>query len=334
MRFGNIHMLGVLWLVPLTVFFYMWANKDRLKAMEKFAEKNLFAEIGKNINAGKKRIKVIFIVMAVFFISLAILRPQWGFTAREVKRQGIDILIALDTSNSMLAEDILPDRLERSKLAIKDFVRELKGDRVGLIAFSGTAFLQCPLTLDYNGFLLSLNDIAIDTIPVGGTSITSAINKSIESYEGGAKKHKILIIITDGEDLEGGVESAVARAKSKGITVYTVGIGTETGELIPIRTEAGKMEFLKDETGSVVKTRLNEKVLEKIALSTGGIYVKATGLEFGLNIIYKERLSKIEKEDFKSRVEKQYNEKFQIPLGIAFLLLFAELFISDKASVK
>ncbi|MBU1851079.1 MAG: VWA domain-containing protein [Candidatus Omnitrophica bacterium] len=312
------------------IFFYMWSDSRRTRVLESFAQGTLLGEISKTLAAGRRKIKLIMIMAAILCVLIAFIQPQWGFKWQEVKKQGLDILIALDTSNSMLAEDVLPNRLARSKLAIKDLVKKLQGDRIGLIAFSGTAFLQCPLTVDYNGFLLSLQDIAVDTIPVGGTSLSRAIYTAVDSYEGGAKKNKILIIITDGEDLEGGVEESVMRARSAGITIYCVGIGTAEGELIPMMDARGKMTFLKDAAGDVVKTRLDEKMLQEAALDTGGIYVRSTGALFGLDLIYDRRLSKLEKEEFKSRMEKKYNERFQMPLWIALLLLLVEPLIGDR----
>ena len=330
MKFGALYLAGLLWIFPLMIFFYMWADGRRTRILNNFAQKSLLPEISKTLNVSRHKIKGAMILAAFLCVLIAFIQPQWGFRWQEVKRQGLDILIALDTSNSMLAEDVLPNRLERSKLAIKDLVRKLQGDRIGLIAFSGTAFLQCPLTVDYNGFLLSLQDIAVDTIPVGGTSLSRAIYTAIDSYKGGTKTNKILIIITDGEDLEGGVEDAVMRAKSAGITIYCVGIGTAEGEFIPIRDVRGKMTFLRDSAGDIVKTRLDEKILQEVALSTGGMYVRSTGAEFGLELIYDRRLSKLEKEQFKSRMEKQYTERFQILLWIALLLLLVEPLIGDR----
>jgi len=188
--------------------------------------------------------------------------------------------------------------------------------------------------VDYSGFLLSLEDVQVDSIPVGGTSLSEAIYTAIKSYEGGKKKHKILIIITDGEDLEGGVDRAVAMAKAAGITIFCVGIGTSEGELIPIKSGKGKIIFLKDSEGIVVKTRLDEKILQEIALDTGGIYVRSTGAELGLDLIYDQKLSRLEKEAFKSRMEKRYNEKFQLPLGIALLLLFIEPLVRERRREK
>jgi Ca-activated chloride channel family protein len=319
-----------LWLVPGVIIFYLWAAKSRKKALERFANNGLLREIMKSYDPVRVKIRNYMIVASVFLLVMALMRPQWGFKWQEVKKRGIDIVIALDASNSMLAEDVLPNRLERSKLAIRDLVRKLHGDRIGLVVFSGSAFLQCPLTVDYNGFLLSLDDATVNTIPVGGTSIAKAIYTSMRGFEGGVKKDKILIIITDGEDLEGGVDKAIEKAKAGNVKIYCVGIGTAEGELIPVTTESGKKEFLKDAQGNIVKTRLGEEMLRKISLDTGGAYVLSSGAEFGLDLIYEKELSKFEKQEYKSRMEKKYNERFQIPLALAFILLLIEPLIGDR----
>ena len=330
MRFGAPHMMIWLWMVLTVLLFYIMAGRARKKAMEKFAGAELLKEIGSSFDAGKRKMRSFMIIIAVLFIVLALMRPQWGFKWQEVKRQGLDIIIALDTSKSMLAEDVLPNRLDRAKLAIRDLVKKLYGDRIGLVVFSGTAFLQCPLTVDYNGFLLSLDDIDVDVIPVGGTSLSNAIYTSIDSYEGGKKEQKVLIIITDGEDLEGGVDAAIAKARSKGVKIFCVGIGSDKGEIIPVVNEKGKRTFVKDAEGNIVRTRLMEGYLRKMAVETGGIYIHATGAEFGLDLIYEEKLSKLEKQEFESRMEKRYNERFQIPLAFAIFLIFLEPLIGDR----
>lgn len=329
MKFGAAYMIVWLWLAPAVWLFLVWAGRVRKRAMKRFADKGA-DEIARSYNPAKKRLKDILVITAVFLIVAALIRPQMGFKWQEVKRQGLDILVALDTSNSMLAEDVKPNRLERAKLAIKDFVKKVKGDRIGLIAFSGTAFLQCPLTADYGGFLLTLQDVDADTIPVGGTSLSKAIYTALRSYEGGIKQYKILIIITDGEDLEGGVDEAIQKAKSENVMISCVGIGTSEGELIPLKGDVGKKGFLKDAEGNVVKTRLDEETMKKIALATGGVYVKSAGADFGLDLIYDEKLSKLEKQDFESKMEKQYNEWFQIPLAAALLLLLIEPLIGNR----
>jgi Ca-activated chloride channel family protein len=330
MKFGAPHIAVLLWLVPAIIVFFVWASRLRKKAASRFAGDNLLPEITKSYDPGRRKIKNTMLTLAAFFLAISLLRPQWGFRWQEVKRQGLDIIIALDTSKSMLARDVLPNRLERAKLAIRDLVRKLQGDRIGLVVFSGTAFLQCPLTVDYNGFLLSLDDVSVDTIPVGGTSLARAIDTSIRGFEGGRKKHNVLIIITDGEDLEGGVDRALKRAKSEKVKIFCLGIGTGEGELIPIVSESGEKAFLKDTEGNIVKTRLDEDLLQKIALDTGGAYVQSSGAEFGLDLIYDKELSKLEKREFKSKMEKRHNERFQFPLALALLLLFIEPLIGDR----
>lgn len=329
MKWGAPYLRILLLLVPAAAMFFWLARRMRRKALERFAGSRLIGEIAGSRDERKVSLKRWVFVAALLFAVLALMRPQYGYGWREVRRQGLDILIALDTSKSMLAQDVLPDRLERSKLAITDLVKELEGDRIGLIVFSGTAFLQCPLTVDYSGFLLSLKDVGVDTIPVGGTSISNAIYTAISSFEGAKGKHKILIIITDGEDLEGGVEKAVMKARAEDVMISCVGIGSPEGDLIPVRENGGTV-FLKDPRGNVVKTRLNEDVLESIAVSTGGMYVRSTGAEFGLDLIYEKKLSGLEKQEFESRMEKLYRERFQIPLGIALLLFLLEPVIGDR----
>ncbi|HDK81636.1 MAG TPA: VWA domain-containing protein [Nitrospirae bacterium] len=330
MKFGAFQLVNILWLLPALTGFYFWAHKKRTKAMQEFADKKLLNELTLSLHKKRQYLRAFLILVSILMIIISLMRPQWGFSMEKVKRSGIDILIAVDTSKSMLAEDIKPNRLERSKLAIKDLVEKLRGDRIGLIAFSGSAFLQCPLTVDYNGFLLSLNELDFNTIPKGGTSISSAIKAAINSYEGRQKKYKILVIITDGEDHEGNAVEMAEKAKEAGVKIFSIGIGTKEGELIPVTDESGNKIFLKDRRGNVVKTRLDETTLQKIALTTGGSYVRATNTEFGLDLIYKEKLSKMEKREMEDKIIKRYEERFQIPLAIALFLLVLELFISDR----
>jgi len=261
---------------------------------------------------------------------LALMRPQWGYQWQQVKRKGLDILIAIDVSKSMLAGDVKPNRLERSKLAVKDLIRKLKGDRIGLIAFSGTAFLQCPLTIDYSGFLLALNDLSVNTIPRAGTSISSAIKRAIKSYEGQEKKYKILVIITDGEDHQGHSLELARAAKKEGIKIFCIGIGSPEGELIQLTDRNGRRVFLKDKQGNVVKSRLNEQVLKEIALAAGGAYLHSSGAEFGLDFVYEKKLRPLERREIKAQMEKLYHERFQLPLALALIALTLEPFISNK----
>jgi len=328
--FGNLHALHYLWLLPVLVLFYLWAYKKRTGEMEAFASSDLLVHLTPSLDRKRQNIKALLVLLSVFAVTLSLMRPQWGFEWKEVKRSGLDILIAIDTSRSMLAEDVKPNRLERSKLAVKDLIQKLQGDRIGLIAFAGSAFLQCPLTVDYNGFMLSLDDLNVNTLPKGGTYLSNAIKTALESYEGGKKKYMALVIITDGEDHEGNAAEWAEKAKEQGIKIFTIGIGTREGELIPVTDEAGNRMFLKDRSGNVIKTRLDEQSLQDIALTTGGSYVKATATEFGLDLIYEEKLSKMEKREVENKMIRKYYERYQFPLAIALLLLCIEPFIRER----
>ncbi len=335
MRLVYSNFIYVFLVITGLVLFYFWAFKARKRIEEKFAQKELLVELSSGIDYPKRLWKVLLVILGVSFSLLALMRPQWGFHWEEVKRKGIDIIIALDTSRSMLAQDVLPSRLERSKLAIGDFALHLKGDRVGLVAFAGKAFMQCPLTVDYNGFLISLESINTDIIPRGGTSLSRAIREVIKGYAGGRKpegsgKYKTLVIITDGEDHEGDALDAAQEAKKEGIVIFCIGIGTKEGDLVSVVREDGTKEFLKGRDGNVIKSRLDETTLQKIALATGGSYIHSQSAEFGLDLLYKERLSKMEKRDLESKMSKHYEERFQIPLLLGFLLLLMEPFLSDK----
>jgi len=313
--------------------FYLLVFRRRRRLIHRFADKKLLEAIAPSASAGKKILKMILVSMAVFFAVLTLARPQWGFEWQEIKRSGLDILIAMDVSKSMLATDVKPTRLERSKFAVKDLVKKLNGDRIGLIAFAGTAFLQCPLTIDYNGFLLTLDDLNVGTIPRGGTSISSAIKEAVDVFKGPDKKYKVLVIITDGEDFEGDSLGAAKEAGNLGIKIYCVGVGTPEGELISGTTEYGERGYLTDKNGNTIKTKLNEDILKAIAIATGGSYVRATQGEFGLTLLYDKIISKLEKRDIESKMKKRFKERFQYFLGFAILLLICEPFISERKRV-
>jgi len=266
---------------------------------------------------------------------ISLCRPQWGFTYRPVKRHGLDIMVIIDVSKSMLTQDVLPSRLERTKLAIKDLVMKLNGsDHIGLIAFAGDAMVMCPFTYDYSGFLLSLDDLGTDSVPRGGTNITQAIDESVKAYQGMTDSDKAVVLVTDGEDQEGDAISAARRAKEKGVRIFTVGVGTREGDLIQVTNADGQTEFLNDSDGNVVKSHLNENLLQQIAYVTGGAYIRSGGAQFGLDYLYDHQLSKLKKHDSEEKVAKLYDERFQWPLTLAFELLFVELvFLNRKRNV-
>ncbi len=324
----------IFYLTGALIIFYIWVLRRRRILRERFAERSLIDAISPSASTKRRIIKTAMLTLAVFLSLFALARPQWGFEWEETKRAGLDILIAIDVSKSMLATDVKPNRLERSKFAVKDLVKRLSGDRIGLIAFAGTSFLQCPLTIDYNGFLLALDDLTIAAIPRPGTSISSAINEAMNVFKDGLeKKYKVLVIITDGEDLEGEALKAARMASDLGIKIYCVGVGTTEGELIPVTDESGQRVYLSDKSGRVVKTKLNEDILKQIAISTGGSYVRATQKEFGLVLLYDNSISKLEKRDIETKMRKHYQERYQGFLASALLLLFMEPFISDRKRI-
>ncbi|MFH1189637.1 MAG: VWA domain-containing protein [Candidatus Omnitrophota bacterium] len=313
--------------------FYIWALMRRRVLMERFTDKGLLSNIAPTASFAMKVFKHLVVITGAILALVALARPQWGFVWEESKMTGIDILIAIDVSKSMLATDVKPNRLERSKFAVKDLVKKLNGDRIGLVAFSGTSFLQCPLTIDYNGFLLALDDLSVGTIPRGGTSITSAIREATDIFKGPDKKYKILVVITDGDDLEGDALKAAKEASDLGIKIYCVGVGSLDGDLIPEVNERGDRAYVMDRSGQVVKSRLNEDLLKKLAISTGGNYVHATQAEFGLVLLYDKSISKLEKRDIEAKMRKHSQERFQYFLLFAVLFLLLEPLVPERRMV-
>ena len=321
MRFAQPHFIAFLLAVCGLIGFYLWALKSRREAYWKFAQKELLPELLGSVPPANHALKAAILAAAVFFVLLALMRPQWGFHWQEVKRKGLDIIIAVDTSRSMLASDVKPSRLERVKLAVRDFAQRLKGDRIGLVAFAGSAFLECPLTVDYGGFLLALESLDTAAIPRGGTAIAGAIKEATRSFPPDDPKSRVLVIITDGDDHEGNPVRLAEEAKKQGIIIYCVGVGSREGELIFVEGGEGGKEFLKDDQGNAVKSRLDEELLQKIALSTGGSYIRSSNTEFGLERLYREKLSQMEKSEFEGRMNKKYEERYQIFLAAGLLLM-------------
>ena len=273
-------------------------------------------------------------VLAVLLLFVAVARPQMGYEWREVKRKGIEIVFAVDTSRSMLAEDLTPSRLERARLGIIDFVGRLEGDRVGLIPFAGSAFALCPLTLDYQAFRESLDVLDTDLIPRQGTDLASAIKEAERLFDENGNNHRVLVMLTDGEDLQGDVIDAAKAAAKKGMAIYTVGVGSPEGATIPLVLGNGRKDFVRDESGKVVKTTLDEATLEKIAEVTNGLYVRLGRGAEGLNTIYQEKLRMVPKSELNQRMERIPLERLEWPLGLAIGILLLEFFIGDRKRVQ
>lgn len=334
MIFGNIYWLYAF----IPVFFilllgFRYSQKKRKMFFESLIAPNLQESLISTYSARRYLLKSVLFLFSIFFFFIALAQPRWGYTLHEQKSKGTDILFALDVSKSMLAEDVKPNRLEKAKFSILDFIKKLDGSRFGLIAFAGTAFLQCPLTLDYSAFRESLEQADPSIIYRGGTDIGLAI-RTAEPVFAKEDNFKILILITDGEDLEeSGIAAANAAAKEN-IKIYTVGVGTIQGELIPVKDKNDGHDYLRDSEGKIVKTKLDESTLRKIAEETGGFYVPLGQRGEGLDQIYYAVLKDIPKQDLSSNMKQVPIERFQWPLGIGFLLLCIETILSTRKKVS
>jgi len=330
MKYENINYLYLLPIVFIMALVYIAFYKNRQNAIKKFVQAELMDSIVTSVSKRKQKIKAVFVITALLFIIFSLVQPKWGYHWEDVERRGIDIVVAVDTSRSMLADDIKPNRLQAAKREISDLINVIDGDRVGLVAFAGTAFLQCPLTLDYGAFNLFLDDINTSLIPVGGTSFGEAIKKSMSAFSSKLKKHKAIVLITDGEDHQGNAMEMAKAAKEQGIVVYTVGVGKKEGAYIKLKDGKGNETLLKDREGQVVKTHLDEILLNKIALETGGAYTPAYGTQWGLANIYTNIIGNMEEKQLGGRKIKLYENRFQIPLFIALILITLESLIGER----
>jgi Ca-activated chloride channel homolog len=329
MKYENVNYLYLLPLVFVMVIAYIVFFKNKQKALKKFVQAELLDRIILSVSKKKQITKAVLAITAILFIIFSLVQPKWGYHWEEVERMGVDIVVAVDTSRSMLADDIKPNRLEAAKREIKSLLNIIEGDRIGLVAFAGTAFIQCPLTLDYGAFNLFLEDLDTNLIPVGGTAIGEAIKKSMSAFNDKVKKHKAIVLITDGEDHYGNAAEVAKDAKEHGIIIYTIGVGKKDGAYIRIRGN-GKEVLLKDNEGKVVKSHLDEITLNKIALETGGAYSPAYGTQWGLDNIYRNIITKMEKKELGSKKIKLYENRYQIPLFISLILIILESLIGER----
>jgi len=333
-RFANQELLFALFLLPALVLFFIWVQRMKKKALQRFGNLNLLEKLMLANSPGRQKIKKALVVTALFFFLVALARPQIGTRLEEVKRKGVDIFVAIDVSTSMLAEDIKPNRLEKAKHEVASFIDRLQGDRIGLIAFSGEAFVQCPLTLDYGAAKMFLDIMDPDLIPVPGTAIGKAIEMAIRSFSQTERKYKVLVLITDGEDTREDPMKMAELAEKEGIVIYTVGIGSPQGVPIPLYDDAGRqVGFKKDRQDNVVTSKLDQLMLEKIALQTSGKFYNATPAEMELGKIYDE-IDKMEKKELSSKIFSQYEDRFQYFLAIGMVFLLLDVLLPERKRVK
>lgn len=332
--FEPIYLIAIL-LIPVLILFFWWSISRRKALLAKFGDIPLIMRATSGISYQRQAGKAAMILAALLFLSLAAAKPQIGTRMEMVKREGIDIMIAVDVSRSMEAMDVKPgpiSRLAKAKQEIRSLLNPewLQGDRVGLMAFAGEAFINCPLTLDYSAARMFLDVMEPDFIPVPGTAIGSAIRKSIKGFNRRERKHKVLLLLTDGEDHGTKPEEAAEDARKEGIKIYAVGIGNPEGEPIPIFNKRGeRIGFKKDEKGNVVVSKLNDEMLQKIAITTGGKYYRASPSELELDKIY-EDIARMEKKELEGRLTLQYDDRFQWPLALALLFFVWEVFVPER----
>jgi len=334
MSFGAPEWLWGLLLFPLLIALFVRAERRGHRRLQEFVSARLLPQLAATVNRPRRITRFGFQLLGLALALVSLAQPRWGYTFEDVKRKGLDLLIAVDTSRSMLSNDVQPNRLDRVKLAVQDLINELRGDRVGLIAFAGRAFLQAPLTIDYDAVVEAINDLDTKTIPEGGTNISSAITLATQSFGKSATGNRALIIFTDGEELSGDAVKTAKEAADTGVRIFTVGVGTPQGSLIPVTGDDGQTAFVKDSAGQVVKSKLDDKRLREIAEATGGFYVH---LESGLRTmqqVQNEGLAKMQAAEMDVRLSRRPIERYEWPLSAALLALALSILIPERKRAR
>src|SRR5215475_510726 len=334
MTFGAPEWLWGLLLIPLLIAIFLQAERRGLKRLQQFVSARLLPQLAGTVNRRRRIIRFALLLLGLALAIVSLAQPRWGYTFEDVKRKGLDLLIAVDTSRSMLSNDVQPNRLERVKLAIQDLIDELQGDRVGLIAFAGRSFLQAPLTIDYDAVIEAVNDLDTKTIPEGGTNISSAITLATQSFGKSAMGNRALVIFTDGEELSGDAVKTAKEAADAGVRIFTVGVGTPQGSLIPVTGDNGQTSFVKDSSGQVVKSKLDDKRLQEIAQATGGFYLHLENGPRTMQQIQSEGLAKMQAAEMDVRLSRRPIERYEWPLGAALIALALSILIPERKRVR
>ncbi len=330
MRFAEPDFLWCLFTLPLFALLFVYAYHRRKKLAARFVSLSMLPKLSTSVSPWRRLTKILLLLLALAFLFVALARPQWGHKMEHIERRGLDLVLLQDISLSMLAEDIKPNRLVRSRHEIAAFLESLSGDRVGLVAFSGEAQVMVPLTLDYGTVQMMLQELNPGWL-MPGTNLESAIRKGMQLFKnsGGAGKYSVMILMSDGEELEAEAVNAAKEAAELGIRIYTVGIGSREGVPIPVKTKSGEVAYKKDVQGNIVTTRLEEGTLQEIANVTGGLYFYANPSEFQLQKVLTEIASLEKKEQATDRLE-NYQDRYQIFLGLAALLFLVEALVSER----
>ena len=329
MSFGAPYWLAALALVPVLMVIFFSNERRRRQLLEKIVAVRLQTALAGSVSLVKRRARFFIFIAGLVCVIVSLAQPRYGYTWEQSKRKGRDVIIAIDTSKSMLSTDVMPNRLTRAKMAAQDLVGMLQGDRVGLVAFAGSAFLQAPMTIDYGAVVTSINELDTNIIPRGGTDIAAAIQCATEAFGKGESENRCLILITDGEDLGKNAIEAARRQKDN-FRIFTVGVGSTDGSIIPVPEEKGGTAFVKDPNGEFVKSRLDEACLEKIADETGGFYVHLDNGLTTMKRIVTDGFGKVKEQDIDARQSRRPIERYQWPLTLGLALLAGSLLISER----
>jgi Ca-activated chloride channel family protein len=335
MTFGAAAWLWALLMIPFLVVLFVRAERGATLRLREFVSERLLPNLARTVDRRRRSLRFALVLLGLALAIIALAQPRWGYTYEDAKRKGLDLIFAIDTSRSMLSNDVPPNRLQRVKLAAQDLVNELQGDRIGLVAFAGRAFLQAPLTIDYDAAVEAINDLDTNTIPEGGTNISEAIDLAVRTFGKSAIGNRAVIIFTDGEELSGDASKTAKTAADAGVQIFTVGVGTPEGSLIPISNgEGGGTAFVKDSKGQVVKSKLDEKRLKEIAKSTGGFYLHLEDGPRTMKQLFAEGLAKMQAGDIDARLSRRPIERYQWPLGAAMFFLAASFLMRERKRLR
>jgi Ca-activated chloride channel family protein len=333
LRFAHIEYLWGLVIVPVFIILFLTVSIWKKRAISSLGDKNVVKLMMPQVSLSRPWWKFIFFLVAYAALIVGIADPQIGSKTEEVKRKGADLMILLDVSNSMLAQDLAPNRLENAKRAIAQLVDRLHNDRIGIIVFAGQAYVQLPITTDYSAAKLFLNTINTDMVPTQGTAIGAAIDLGMQSFDFKNGTGKAMIIITDGENHEDNAVEAATNARRRDVSVNVVGVGSQEGAPIPVYENGRPVGFHTDSVGQQVISKLNEDMGKEIATAGGGVYVRANNTNSGLGIVMDE-INKLQRKTLDTKSFKDFEDRFQFFLSIAFVLLLAEFFISNRKNMR
>jgi len=329
-KFANPQYLYALLAIPVMIIFFIGLSYWRKKKLKQFGDSRLLAILIPDFSKGWPIVRLILLIIGLSFLIFGIADPLIGSKLEEVKREGIDLVICLDVSNSMNAQDIKPSRLESAKRSIARLIEQLDGDRIGIVVFAGRAYVQLPITTDYSAARMFLSTINTNIVPTQGTAIAEAIKIALNSFNFEDTHSKAIVIITDGEDHEGDVITAAQDAAEKGVRIFTIGMGLSEGAPIPITDSRGKITgYRKDKSGNTIITKLDEVILQQLATIGNGMYIRANTSRAGLEVIYEE-INKMQKTEFETKMFADYEHQFQILLMFALFFILFELIILEK----